>query len=108
MPVFFSKNYTTTENIATGATSKEQIISEADQWASGPFDQITINNKDSQDVQILLDGNPDNAITVFAYSRESSRELKFLNVKIKNIDTGTHTAGTIQILVENTKFPRRG
>lgn len=108
MPVFFSKTYTTSANIAASGTSAENFISEADQHASAPFDQITVTNKGTVALRIHLDGSSVNYFDVPAYSLFSSRELKFRYFTIENLDTGiAHTAGDVTVLVENTKFKRR-
>lgn len=105
--VFFSKKYTTAVNIAAGALSIEQFVSEADQYANGPFDSISIINDDTQTLQINLDGNPDNCITVLPNSRESGLELNYRNFTITNKGGSAHTAGKVYILVENTRTPRK-
>ena len=106
MPVFFSKKYTTLANIADAATSNENFISEDDQYANGPFDDITIINEDSVALFINLDANTTNRITVLPNSRETGHDLKFRTFTI-TASGGTHTAGKVHILVENTKFGRR-
>jgi hypothetical protein len=107
MTTYFSKRYTTTANIAAGGTSTEEFINEDDQEGNAPFDSITIVNDDSVALRVNLNKNTDNGITVLANSRESGRDLNFKNFSITNPSGSAHTAGTIHILIENTKFPRR-
>lgn len=110
MPVFYSKVYTTGANIAASASSAENYISEADQYASGPFDKITITNRDVVTLRINLDGNSDNSIIVQPGIDKSNvfTDLAYRTFTITNLDsTNTHTAGKVSILVENTRFPRR-
>lgn len=108
MPVYFSKKYTTTANIAAQATSTEAFVSEADQYGNAPFDAITITNEDDVALAINLDSNPENRIVVLANSQETGIGLGFRTWNITNIDAAAaHTLGKVHILVENTKFKRR-
>ena len=108
MPVYFSKKYTTSSNIAASGTSSETFISEDEEWGNAPFDSITIINEDSVPLGINLDRNTSNRITVLPNSQEQGRGLSFRNFSITNLDSSTaHTAGKVHILVENTQFPRR-
>lgn len=107
MPVEYSKEYTTTANISAGATSTEEFVSEADQYASAPFDQLTVTNSDSVNLRINLDGNTARAYTC-PPGYFSFRDLKFKTFTISNVSSaGDHTAGKVKLLVENTKFKRR-
>lgn len=101
---FFSHNYTTTGNIAATARSNERFISEEHEWQHAPFDTIVISNRDSVDLNIELDGNPDNAIPVKSGMTITADKQKFRNFTIKNLDAANaHTAGLVNILVQNTK-----
>lgn len=104
---YFSKNYTTGANLTAGATSAEEYITELDQLESGPFDQITITNRGTVDLRINLDNNTNNGLKC-PPGHFSFLDLKFKSFNITNVSSaGTHTAGEVNILVENTRFPRR-
>lgn len=108
MTVYFSKTYTTSGGIAAGADSAENFISEADQYGNGPFDQITVINSDVVPLRINIDGNTANGLKLLPNSLMSGRDLRFNSFTITNLDGSTaHTAGTVYILIENTRFPRR-
>jgi hypothetical protein len=107
MTVTFSKEYTTGANINALATSNEEYITEADQYASGPFDQLTVTNKGSVELRVNLDNSSTRVLSV-PPGYFSFRDLRFLTFSVTNVSaTGTHTAGTVKFLVENTHFPRR-
>jgi hypothetical protein len=104
----FSKNFTTSADIAASGVSTERFISEDDEWSSAPFDTMLISNSDVVDLGIRLDWNPDNVIPVPAASTIGVTKAKFRNFSIENQDAATaHTAGKVKILVQNTKFRRR-
>lgn len=107
MTVEFSKEYTTANNINAGATSAEEFVTEADQYASAPFDQITVTNSDSVTLMINLDNSSTRTLKC-PPGYFSFRDLKFKTFSISNVSSaGTHTAGKVTLLVENTKFKRR-
>lgn len=106
MPVYFSKKYTSANNIADGATSNENFVSSDEQDANGPFDEITIVNDDAVALFLNLDGNTANRITILPNSREAGHGLNFRTFSL-TANGGIHTAGKVHILVENTKFARR-
>lgn len=107
MAVEFSKEYTTGANIATGATSTEEYVTEEDQYASAPFDQLTVTNSDTVTLRINLDNNTTRGLTC-PPGYFSFRDLRFKTFSISNVSSaGTHTAGKVKLLVENTKFKRR-
>lgn len=107
---YFSKEYTTANNINAGEESAETFISEDDVYASGPFDQITVTNSDSVTLRINLDKSA-RTLTVppgyFHFNLLKFKTFSITNMGVGGGGTGTHTAGKIKFLVENTQFPRR-
>ena len=102
--VNFSRTYTTKADVLAGAISNEIFIAEEDEWRHAPFDTILIANLDAVDLEILLDGNPDNTIPVTKGQTVGGSDQNFRNFKVKNLDGVTkHTLGKIRILVQQTK-----
>jgi hypothetical protein len=105
---YFSREYTTGANIAATASSAENYISEADEYANGPFDVVLISNRDSVDMALNLDRYTGNRIIIPAGMTIGAKGLQFRNFSLTNLDpANAHTAGKITILVQNTRTPRR-
>lgn len=107
VPVYFSKEYTTSANITAAATSTERFISQAEEEEYGPFDEITVLNQDATTLRINFNFNVANTLTVAPNAIERSKQKLFKNFSITNTGSSTHTAGTVTITVQNTRFPRR-
>jgi len=105
---FFSKEYTTTQDIAVGELAQERFIAEGEEYANGPFDTMLITNLGTAVLGIRLDHNPKNRIPVGAGNTYVLEKMNYRNFTIENMDaSNVHTAGTIKILVGNSKTSRR-
>lgn len=105
---YFSKEYTTTANIAAGAIAAEVFIADDDMYGNGPFDSMFISNRDDIDLAVRLDLAPANRIIVPSGNTIFVKGLAFRNFTIENLDgTTAHTAGSVSVLVVNTNTPRR-
>ena len=98
--IIFSQYYTTRANIAAGAKSSQQFITQADQDIQGFFTGFYAFNPDSAIMAILPDDNPANVIPIPPNGGSVSIDnMKFANFTLKNIDGATeHTAGLIHIV----------
>lgn len=103
--VMFSKSYENAGNIAAGATTAEIFITEDDQWQYAPFDIIQITNIASENIQILFDNNPDNALTIKAGVTMAADNQRFRTFAIKNLDAANViSASEVRILVQKSYY----
>ena len=101
----FSKSYTTSANIAAGALSVENFISQSDQDLHAPFDTFQILNADNVHMGFIFDNNTDNMATISANGTTAGDNQGFRTFQLKNLDAAVaHTAGKIYILVQKTKW----